>query len=256
MNPVKADRQLAILAILQSERTAEVARLSATVKASKVTIRRDLLELERQGLVRTTRGGAILNQGATYEPGYIAKMGQEREEKVRIGQAAARLNTPGDTILLDAGTTTAALAQALVGLHDLTVISNSLTVANVLTRHRYGVRFIMIGGTFRDVSQAFLGPQAEDSLRQIRVDRVFLATEAMDVRRGLQVPDDRDASVKRVMLECSQEIVVVADHTKFDLQRLYTFAPWSRVVRLVTGREASPAAAEALRQQGVDVTLV
>ena len=252
---MKADRQLAILSILQRERTAEVTKLSTDLKASKVTIRRDLLELERQGLVRVTRGGAILNQGATYEPGYIAKMGQEREEKARIAQAAAALNAPGDTLLLDAGTTTAAVAQALVGMRDITVISNSLTVANVLTRH-HGIHFIMVGGTFRDVSQAFLGPMAEDALRQIRVDRVFLATEAMDVHRGLQVPDDRDAAVKRAMLDCSRDIVVVADHTKFALQRLYTFASWSAVRRLITGREAPPQAVDALRQRGIEVLLV
>lgn len=253
---MKAERQLAILAILQHERTAEIARLSTAVGASRITIRRDLLELQRQGLVRTTRGGAILNQGATYEPDYLAKVGQAREEKVRIAEAAAALTAPGDTLLLDAGTTTAAVAQALMGVRDLTVISNSLTVANVVTRHHHGIRFILIGGTFREVSQAFLGPQAEDSLRPIRVDRVFLATEAMDIHRGLQVPDDRDASVKRTMLGCSQEIVVVADHTKFDLQRLYTFAPWDRIQRLITGADASPAAVDAIRQQGVEVTLV
>lgn len=252
---VKADRQLAILNILQRDRTAEVARLSAELKASKVTVRRDLLQLERQGLVRTTRGGAILNQGATYEPDYIVKIGREREEKGRIAQAAAAMNEPGDTILLDAGTTTAAMAHALVGLRDITVISNSLAVANALTRHR-GTRFIMIGGVFRDVSQAFLGPQAEAALHDIRVDRVFIATEAMDVQRGLQVPDDSDASIKRAMLECGREIVVVADHTKFDMQRLYTFAPWSAVHRLVTGVEAAPAALEAVRQHGVEVRTV
>ena len=252
---MKADRQLAILSILQRDRSAEVSRLSQELGASKVTIRRDLSELERQGLVRATRGGAILNQGATYEPGYIAKIGQEREEKARIAKVAAAMNAPGDTILLDAGTTTAAVAQALVGMRDLTVISNSLAVANVLTRHP-GVRFIMIGGTFRDVSQAFLGRLAEDALREIRVDRVFLATEAMDVRRGLEVPDDGDASVKRVMVDCGREVVVVADHTKFDLQRLFTFAPWRRVNRLVTGREAPDRHVEAIRNQGVDVVLV
>jgi DeoR family fructose operon transcriptional repressor len=251
---VKADRQLAILSILQRDRSAEVSRLSQELGASKVTIRRDLLELERQGLVRATRGGAILNQGATYEPGYIAKIGQEREEKARIAKVAAAMNAPGDTILLDAGTTTAAIAQALVGMRDLTVISNSLAVANVLTRHT-GVRFIMIGGTFRDVSQAFLGRLAEDALRDIRVDRVFLATEAMDVGRGLEVPDDGDASVKRVMVACGREVVVVADHTKFELQRLFTFASWQRVNKLVTGREASDRHVDAVREQGVSVVL-
>lgn len=251
---MKADRQLSILSILQRERSAEVGRLSQELGASKVTIRRDLLELERQGLIRATRGGAVLNQGATYEPGYLAKIGQEPEEKARIAKVAAAMNAPGDTLLLDAGTTTAALARALVGMRDLTVISNSLTVANVLTRHR-GMRFIMVGGTFRDVSQAFLGRQAEDALRGIRVDRVFLATEAMDVGLGLEVPDDSDASVKRVMVECGREIVVLADHTKFDLQRLFTFAPWQRVHRLVTGREAADSHVQAVRQHGVDVVL-
>lgn len=252
---MKADRQLAILAILQRDRTAEVAKLSSEVKVSKVTVRRDLLQLERQGLVRTTRGGAILNPGAAYEQDYIAKVGQEREEKARIAQAALAMNVPGDTILLDAGTTTAAIAHALGGLRDITVVSNSLTAANSLIRHR-GIHFIMVGGVFRDVSQAFLGPQTEDALRHIRVDRVFLATEAMDVTRGLQVPDDRDAAAKQAMLHCGREVVVVADHTKFDVQRLYTYAPWSAVHRLITGMEAAPSAVDAVRQQGVTVTLV
>jgi DeoR family fructose operon transcriptional repressor len=78
----------------------------------------------------------------------------------------------------------------------------------------------------------------------------------MDVRRGLQVPDDRDASVKRAMLRCGREVVVVADHTKFAIERLYTFAPWSVVHQLIIGREAPAEALEAVRQQGVHVTTV
>jgi DeoR family fructose operon transcriptional repressor len=251
---MKANRQLQLLAILQRERTAEIGRLSEELQASKITIRRDLREMERQGLLRMTRGGAILNQGATYEPGYLAKTGQEREEKLRIARAAVASVSPGDTLLLDAGTTVAALARELVRIKDITVISNSLTVANVMASQR-GIRFIMIGGVFRDVSAAFLGPIAEDALRQMRVDRAFMATEAMDVQRGLQVPDDRDASIKRVMMECAREVIVVADHTKFGLQRLHTFAPWTMVQRLVTGAEADAGAVEEIRRRGVSVSL-
>ncbi len=251
---MKTNRHMALLAILERERTAEVARLSQELNTSRITIRRDLRELERQGLLRVTRGGAVLNQGATYEPGYFAKTGQAREEKQRIAKTAVQLVTPGDTVLLDAGTTTAALARELVHVKDLTVVSNSLAVANVLAPQRH-VRFIMVGGVFRDVSEAFLGPVAEDVLRQLRVDRAFIATEAMDPVRGLQVPDDRDAALKRVMVAAARDIIVVADHSKLGLERLHTFAPWSAVQRLVTGHEADPALLDVVRQQGVAITL-
>jgi DeoR family fructose operon transcriptional repressor len=251
---MKANRQMALLAILQRDRTAEIGKLSDELLASRITIRRDLREMERQGLLRVTRGGAILNQGATYEPGYLAKTGQERAEKLRIAREAAELVSPGDTVLLDAGTTTAALARELVRVRDVTVISNSLTIANVLAPQR-SVRFIMVGGVFRDVSAAFLGPFAEDAIRNLRVDRAFIATEAVDVERGLQVPDDRDASIKRAMVEAAREVVVVADHTKFGLQRLHTFAPWAVIHRLVTGSEVDPQTIEHIRQRGVTVTI-
>lgn len=251
---VKAQRQLTILEILQHERTVEIARLSQDLSASRVTIRRDLLELEHQGLVRATRGGAILNESATYEPAYLAKMGHAKDEKVRIARAAAAMVLPGDTLLLDAGTTTAALAEALAHTRDITVISNSLTIANILTRNR-AARFIMIGGTYRELSQAFFGPKAEEALRSIRVDRAFIGTEGMEPERGLEVPDEGDASLKRAMIHCAREVAVVADHTKFALVRLHTFATWSMVGRLITGCEASPEIIRRIQDAGVDVVL-
>ncbi len=219
-----------------------------------MTIRRDLRELDRQGVLVNIRGGALAGHGTGFELPYAAKLGEFKEEKVRIARAACDRLEPGNTVLLDAGTTVGAMA-AQVPKRDLTVITNALNVINVLAQRGIG-GFVAIGGEFRNVSQAFLGPKAVNALHTLRIDRAFVGTEGLSIEHGLQVPDSGDAAYKEAVVRAAREVVVLADHSKFDVERLFAYAGWEDITELIVGREAPTAKVAALRARGVRVTVV
>ncbi|MHB8295360.1 MAG: DeoR/GlpR family DNA-binding transcription regulator [Acidimicrobiales bacterium] len=250
---MKGERHLRILTMLGETGRAEVGELSEALGVAQVTIRRDLRELDRQGLLLSVHGGALAKRGTGFEVSYAAKLGQNREEKLRIGRAACRLCQPGDTVLLDAGTTLGAMVAQLDAGH-LTVITNALSVVNLLAR-RAGTELFVIGGRFRGISEAFLGPSALEALGSLRVDRAFVGAEAMSPGLGAQVPDADDAAYKRAAVRAAREVVLLADHTKFEAERLFSFAGWDEVDGVITGSEASEKSVADLRARGVEVTL-
>ena len=137
----------------------------------------------------------------------------------------------------------------------MTVITNALNVINILAR-RGSVAFLVIGGEFRSVSQAFLGPRALEALSALRIDLAFVGTEGVSAERGLQVPDSSDAAFKQAVVRAAREVVVVADHSKFEVERLFTFAGWDQIEELITGSETPAPKVAALRALGVKVTVV
>ncbi|HVD03886.1 MAG TPA: DeoR/GlpR family DNA-binding transcription regulator [Candidatus Dormibacteraeota bacterium] len=251
---LKGERHLSILSILEREGRAEVRQLSQLLGVSEVTIRRDLRELDRQGVLVNVRGGALVSRGTGFEVPYAAKLGEHQDEKVRIARAACDRCQPGETVLLDAGTTVGAMTNHLPN-SGLTVITNALNVINILAR-RGSFAFLVIGGEFRVVSQAFLGPRAVEALSALRIDRAFIGTEGIAADRGLQVPDSGDAAFKQAAVRAAREVVILADHSKFEVERLYTFASWNQVGELITGQETEPEAVARLRAMGVPVTVV
>ncbi len=251
---LKGERHLSILSVLEREGRAEVGQLSRLLGVSEVTIRRDLRELDRQGVLVNVRGGALVTRGTGFEVSYAAKLGAHHDEKVRIARAACDRCRPGETVLLDAGTTVGAMANHLPG-SGLTVITNALNVINILAR-RTSIAFLVIGGEFRVVSQAFLGPRAVEALSALRIDRAFIGTEGIAKDRGLQVPDSGDAAFKQAAVRAAREVVILADHSKFEVERLYTFADWHQVAELITGEETKEDSVDGLRSMGVQVTVV
>lgn len=252
---LKGERHLRILSVLESEGRAGVRQLSHLLSVSEVTIRRDLRELDRQGVLVNVRGGALMSCGITgFEVPYAAKLGEHKDEKVRIARAACDRCQLGETVLLDAGTTVGAMTAHLPSSR-LTVITNALNVINILVR-RGSVALLVIGGEFRSVSQAFLGPRALETLSGLRIDLAFVGTEAVSAERGLQVPDSGDAAFKQAVVRAAREVVVLADHSKFEVERLFTFAGWDQVNELITGTETPASKVAALQALGVKVTVV
>jgi DeoR/GlpR family transcriptional regulator of sugar metabolism len=206
----KEERQKRILKILEKEQRVGVVGLSGRLKVSEETIRRDLKELERQGLALKTHGGAIRRVAApmTYE----TRLTHASQFKIAIGEAAAELVQEEESILIDSGTTALALANAL-RVNKLRVVTNSLDVAKVVSeRPHYDM--ILVGGSWDPLHQ-FVGREAVEQLSHYRVDKVFLGIPALDPRLGLTGPSEEEAAVKRAMLQVSQQIIGLADHTKF-----------------------------------------
>jgi DeoR family transcriptional regulator of aga operon len=223
---------------------------------SAVTARSDLDALSSNGAMLRSHGGAV-----RYEPtqDYPLKVKAtiHRSEKARIGQAAAQLVKPGETIILDSGTTTAEVAKALIRekLKPLTVVTNALNIANELADAQE-ISLIMIGGLLRTVSYSFVGPQAETMLGDLHANQLFLAVDGLDITNGPFTADVLEAQLNGQMMGVSKVVTVVADSTKLGRRSLFRIGPIESVHRLITDTHAPEDLTEALRNKGIEVILV
>lgn len=231
-----------------------VKNLAARYDTSQVTIRKDLEVLHSQGLVYRTHGGALpIPTGALRDPSLREKEKLHRREKQLIGAAAARLVQEGESIILDSGTTTTAMARALREFRNLTVITNAVNIAAELAGT--AIEVILTGGILREKSFSLVGPLAEETLRRLRADLVFLGVDGFDVHFGLTTPNLLEASVNRVMVEIAKRVVVVCDSSKFGRRSLSLIAPISSVHQTVTDSRISKADLKTLGDAGIEVTL-
>jgi DeoR family transcriptional regulator of aga operon len=249
------ERRSRISELIETRERATVRELANHFGVSAVTIRSDLDALAVAGGVIRSHGGALRREEAEDQP-LVLKQTLHRGEKVRIAQAAARLIRDGETIILDSGTTTARIASRIgrLRLRSLTVITNALNIASLLA-DLPNVRLIMIGGLLRQVSSSLVGPQAEQVLRGLHADRLFLGVDSLDPEIGLMTPDVLEAQLNALMIEVSHEVIAVADASKFRRRSLSVIAPVERLHKLITDKSASPEVVEALRARGVEVIL-
>lgn len=246
-------RQVMLDAVLRSG-AASLRDLAELTAASEVTVRRDLQELESLGLVIRSRGGALAPVSDTPELSYSAKTLVATAEKVSIGQVAASLVRDGDAVILGAGTTTQMVARALAARSGLTVVTNSVLVAQELADAR-GVEVVMTGGHLRGSTFALIGAAAERSLEAIRASRVFLSGNGMTAERGLSTPHAGVASMDRAMAAAAAEVIVLADHTKVGVDALVQTVPPERIAVLITDADSNPDEIAALERAGVKVEL-
>jgi DeoR/GlpR family transcriptional regulator of sugar metabolism len=231
-------RQSLILQAVRSDGSARVSDLTQRLGVSDMTIRRDLEVLAREGLVEKVHGGAVLpGTPAGHEPGFEAKLVLERPEKTAIARAAASMVTPGTAIALAAGTTTFALAQALLDVPGLTIVTNSLRVTNLFsgTRGPDGVTdSVVLTGGVRTPSDALVGPIADLTIRSLHFDLLFLGCHGFDADAGLTTPNLAEAETNRTFMRVARRVVVLADHTKWGLVSLSSFARLNEVDVLIT----------------------
>ena len=250
------ERRRRILELLDQQERVTVEELVARYGVSAVTIRGDLDSLAEMGAVIRSHGGA-LKRGETPEDVPITvKETLHHAEKVRIGHAAALTIREGETIMLDSGTTTAEIARQIrfLKLKSLNVITNALNIAMEIASLPH-VRLIMIGGILRQMSYSLSGPPAEQALRGLHADRLFLAVDGLDPEIGLMTPDVLEAQLNAVMIQVSREVVVVADSSKFQRRSLSVIAKLDAVHRVITDSGASPDVLAALRAR-TDVLVV
>ncbi len=243
-------RQALILEAVRERGGVRVADLVERLGVSDMTVRRDIGELHRRGLVARVHGGAAsLDERSSAEPGFAAKAELQTAQKRAIARAAAALVRPGASVALSAGTTTVELARALRGVPDLTVVTNSPRVADVL--HEPGAeeagRTVVLTGGVRTPSDALTGPVAVRSVAGLHVDQLFLGVHGLDVRAGLTTPNLAEAETDRALVECARSLVVVADATKWGVVGLATIAGLDAVDVLVTDTEFPDDARDAVR---------
>jgi DeoR family fructose operon transcriptional repressor len=249
------ERQQWIVEHARSVGRVDVAGLSDELDVTTETIRRDLKVLERHGLLRRVHGGAIPVERLGFEPGLAARDAVLTAEKERIAKAAlAELPAEG-SILLDAGTTTARLADALPLDRELVVLTNGLPIAMSLAG-RPNLTVLLVGGRVRGRTLASVDSWALQALADSYVDVAFLGTNGISVERGLTTPDTTEAAVKRAMVSAARRVVLLADHTKIGSDHLARFADVDDVDVIITDSGIEADDAERLRSRGPKVVVV
>jgi len=237
---IASSRQTRLLERLQSRAYADTQDLSAFLGVSEATVRRDLVDLEARGLIRRTHGGAMPLAQITSEFPNNERMGRNAAEKARIGKVAADLVAPGDAVFLDAGTTTLQVASQLSHRDGLTFVTNGTDISACLAGA--GVqRLFVTGGEYYDFNHSLTGALAAEQIRRFNVDKLFLSVSAVDLRRGqITISHPALAEAQRAMIEIAQEVIVVADHSKFTRNALTVIAPLEAVNRIVTDTACRP----------------
>lgn len=246
--PVQFDRLDAIRRQLYQVGSQTIQELAAATGASEPTIRRDLRLLEEEGVIERIHGGARLMQAAGSEVAFDLREQRNIEAKRAIAEAVYGLLRPGQTVILDAGTTIAQLARRLrVQPMALTVITNGLAVAQELASVD-SVRVMLVGGDLRAENMSMVGPYAEAMLEAIWCDQLFLGAGAIAEDGAIYSKDDREASLNALMLRRAAHRVLLADASKLGLRTTFRVAPLSDLDMIVTDAKAPPAWRERLGQ--------
>jgi DeoR/GlpR family transcriptional regulator of sugar metabolism len=220
-----------------------------------MTIRRDLEILEHEGALLRVHGGAISLASRGYLPPYTIRASRNEDTKDRIGQAAAGMLAERETLVLDVGSTTLAVARALRERRNLTVLTFSLRAANVLSESR-GIRLMLTGGTVSPVELSLVGDLAEEAFARLRFDTFIMGVGGIDVDAGCTEFSLDDARVKRSALPSVKRCIVVADSSKLGRVSFAQVCPLDRVDVLITDKDASDEKIAALRDAGVEVLAV
>ena len=212
---IPAERQKKMMEYIEANTSAQIHELAEKFHVSEATVRRDLDDLDQQGALKRTHGGAIkVDRSTAYESMYSEKIGQMLEEKHRIAKSAAQMVHTGDTVLIDSGTTTFFIAQALSHHENLTIITNDLYIAYQTPLHPSST-LIVTGGTRRQGRQELVGTVTENFIRDTHVDIAFIGVDGIDLTGGATNANFAEVGVKRLMLEAAARGVIVADHSKF-----------------------------------------
>lgn len=246
------ERQQRIAERARSQGRVDVTALAADFDVTTETIRRDLTALERQGVVRKVHGGAIPVERIGFEPGLSTRDAVMTAEKERIGKAALAELPDEGALLIDAGTTTARLAEVMPGDRELTVVTNAPLIATTLVGHSM-TTVLMIGGKVRGRTMATVDDWALRALADTYVDVAFIGANGVSAERGLTTPDTGEAAVKRAMIAAARRVVVLTDHTKVGADCLARFGSLADVDVLITDTGLDADAAEELSAAGPKV---
>ncbi|MDI6774831.1 MAG: DeoR/GlpR family DNA-binding transcription regulator [Verrucomicrobiota bacterium] len=248
------ERHARIRKILQERKIVTVEGLCRELNVSGATIRRDLVDLDRQGRVRRVRGGAVSVGWHAEEPLFEDKAAIAAKEKQRIAEAALRYVQPKGSIFLDGGSTVLALARLLTERAGLTVVTNSLRVAGALSGA--GPRVILTGGELRRLSQTFVGSMTAPLINQIHVDTAFMGTIGLSADDGLTTTDPREAFTKNIAMARARQVILLADSSKLGKVSFVKFGSLPKADVLITDTGASARDVQSFRKAGIRVVKV
>jgi DeoR family transcriptional regulator of aga operon len=248
------ERRQKIQQILSVKKRVLVGEVSQEFGTSQVTIRKDLEILEKRGILTRVHGGAILNSSASQDLALTEKERMHTNEKRRIAYLAESFISPGDTIILDSGSTTTQLAHLLKYKKGITLITNAVNIASELAASELTV--ILTGGMLRERSFSLVGPIAEDSLQSITADKLFLGVDGIDFEFGLTTPNILEARVNKMMIRAAAQVIVLADSSKFGRRSVGVIDSLDTIDRIVTDSNISKEYLQGLSELGIEISTV
>lgn len=254
--PMTRQRRLRIAELVNERGAMRVSELAREFNTSEVTIRNDLTHLENEGRLVRDRGGAIASQGKiTSLPAVEARARVRIEEKRRLARAAAEMVVSGDTIIMDAGTTVVEMASHLGAIDGLSVVTNALNVALEMGA-KTEAQIYLLGGTLNRDASSTLGPVTEQQLADLKVQKLFLGTQALDLEAGLTDTTVEIAQVKRQMIRAAREVILLSDSAKWGKTGFIRVAPLNAVGTIITDSGLPDSAKTAIERLGVKLRVV
>lgn len=250
------ERKHQILHILDENSKILISELCDTFHVSAVTIRNDLRELESDGLLKRTHGGAIPVGKASFEPSPSIKEVERIDEKSRIAEYAVKLVEDGDTIALDTGSTTMEFAKRLTGKRNLTVVTNDVQIAACLEEKSDDIQIVLIGGSLRKGFHCTVGRLAVDALADLNVDKAFMATNAFSIERGFTTPSDQQAEIKKCFLKIASQVIMLVDSSKMGKISFVKFTDLQLIDKLITDSGLSPRIETEIREAADNIDLI
>jgi DeoR family fructose operon transcriptional repressor len=250
-NAIERHTQLTML--LKEQGYCSVSEMSQILDVSPMTIRRDLRQLSEKQIIQMTHGGALLSASKQIEPGFDTRTGEHLSEKEAIGKQAAQFIEEGDVIGIDSGSTMVEVARNLPDV-SLTAITHSLAAANVIAQKKQ-CQLLMLGGMLHQESRFFSGPQAISALRDIYINKLFLATTGLLIPDGLTSSNLPDAETKRALINASRQVILCMDSSKIGRAFLAHFASLHAVHILITDNRITAVDRDALERNNVQVVI-
>lgn len=246
------ERQNQIMQFLLRSQRITITEICDTFSVSEATARRDLETMTAEGKIQRVHGGAIVLVQTPTELPILQRQGEQPNEKLRIGQAAAALVQDGETIFLGSGTTVLEAARSLRGRRNLTVITNSLPVVNVFAGIE-GISVICLGGMLRNSELSFIGHITEQALAEVRADKVFMGTRAISLEHGLTHEYLPETMTDRAILKAGKECIILVDHTKFGRAAMVLLAPLQSIHTIVTDEQTPDEFVREVRKSGIRI---
>ena len=252
------ERQNRIVERISDQGRISVPDICEMFGVSEMTARRDLNELDRQGLLRRTHGGAVTNLGRSYEPPFQIRSTKNNPAKTAIGMKAAELIDDGDSVALDVGTTTLEIVPGLVGKRNLTIVTSCLQIAVRivdLISLEIDARLILAGGIVRPRELSMIGSLPQRVFEDLHVDKAFIGVGGISLEDGLTEYNMEDTQIKQILIRSAREKIIVADGSKFGVTTFVSVAPLLNVDKIVTDKSAPTDMVEEIRNIGVDVLI-
>lgn len=254
-NPVSTeDRQNEIFTLLKSEGRVAVSQLSTQFNVSEATIRRDLRQMAQLNLLQRVHGGALLTQPVEPEPPFLQRTRLYTQEKQRIGAAAANLINPGDIVILIGGSTTLEIAPYLAHKENLTIITNSLLIAQGVAKNT-AATVMMLGGIVLNSELTTGGHLVQLCLQELRANKVIFGVRAVNFDEGLLLDAAAEVMLFRQCLKAANEAILVVDHSKFGQLATAALGPISLVSHIVTDEPVSPEMSIRLHDLNIELIL-